>query len=53
MSGDMDAAYRAAWAEFVNCQDDRYFGNHTKMAKQLEVLRKHFIPRPTPSDPQP
>jgi hypothetical protein len=28
-----------AWADFVNCEIDCYFGNRTKMQKQLDVLR--------------
>jgi hypothetical protein len=45
--------YLKAWGEFVNCQDDRYFGNRTKMEKQLDVLRKHFVPRAALASLQP
>jgi hypothetical protein len=35
-----EARIKQAWANFVNCQDDMYFGNRTKMEKQLAVLRR-------------
>ena len=28
------------WAEFVNCEDDRYFGNRTKREKQIAILQR-------------
>jgi hypothetical protein len=38
--GTREDLVRKAWADFVNCQDDRYFGNRSKMDRQLDVLRK-------------
>ena len=35
-----EAMIKQAWADFVNCRDDQYFGNRTKMKKQFTVLRK-------------
>ena len=35
-----DAVIEKVWADFVNCHDDRYFGNKTKRAHQLIVLRR-------------
>lgn len=35
-----EAMIKQAWADFVNCQDDQYFGHKTEMEKQFTVLRK-------------
>ena len=36
----VEAAIEEAWADFVNAEDDRYFGNRSKMDKQMAALRK-------------
>jgi hypothetical protein len=40
MSDLCERLVEKAWADFVNCQDDRYFGNRTKREKQLSVLHR-------------
>ena len=38
--GVTDALIEKAWRAFVNADDDRYFGNRTKMDKQKAALRQ-------------
>jgi len=40
MKTELEKLAERAWADFVNCQDDKYFGHRTARAKQLAVLHR-------------